>query len=203
MSGLSLYNIAEELVALKQLRDDAELEGDAEAVKVIDGQIQEWVRGCLATKADGIRGYIHQLEAHLETWRSEQARFREMANRAHSDIERLKSYVLDAMRLLEAKKIEGSKGDVLLRRRGNGGVKPLVIAQPELVPQEMTIYSVRMSGQAYRYFLQLVADAPQAVAVLDGATHEPNNQMIRAALERGEGVPGCFLDDRGEHLVVE
>jgi Gp157 protein len=200
MSGLSLYNIAEELVALKQLRDDAEYEADAEAVKVIDGQIQEWVRGCLATKADGIRGYLSQLDRQIVTWQGEAERFKALSNSAKNQYKRLSGYVLDAMRLLDAKKIEGSKGDVLLRRRGNGGVKPLVIAQPDLVPPKMQTVSVRMSLEYWEH----IRDMMRVNGIMcEASKPEPNNQMIRAALERGEGVPGCCLDDRGEHLVVE
>ena len=146
MGSLALYEIAQELLSLKQLRDDAEYEGDAEAVAVIDGQIQEWVRGCLATKADGVRGYLKHLAVHVVEWQEEANRFTGLAKKAREDSDRLKSYVLDAMRLIDVKQIAGSKGDVLLRRRGNGGVKPLVIAQPELVPRSHKRVIVTMSA---------------------------------------------------------
>ena len=196
MSGLSLYNIASELVELKQLREDAEYEGDTEAVKVIDGQIQEWVRGCLATKADGIRGWLKHLAVQAVEWQEEAKRFTVLAKRAREDADRLKAYVLDAMHLLDTKKIEGSKGDVLLRRRGNGGVKPLVIAQPELVPDELQYVVVSLPlhewGKVLDQVVALRVDRPG-----------PHPGLIRAALERGEHVMGCRLDDRGEHLRVE
>ena len=200
MSGLSLYNIAEELVELKQLREDAEYEGDTEAVKVIDGQIQEWVRGCLAAKADGIRGILKHLAVQVVEWQEEANRFTALAKRAREDADRLKACVLDAMRLLDTKKIEGSKGDVLLRRRGNGGVKPLVIAQLELVPEDMQIVQIKMSLEDWLKWREHLFDTE---CICEAGNSEPNRGAIRAALERGEGVSGCRLEERGEHLVVE
>ena len=128
-TNLTLYQIADELVALKQLRDDADYEGDAEAVKVIDGQLQEWIQGCLATKADGIRGWLKHLAVQAAEWQEEADRFTALAKKAREDGDRLKTTVLYAMQLLEMKQVAGSRGDVLLHRRRNGGVKSLVIAQ--------------------------------------------------------------------------
>jgi hypothetical protein len=195
--SLSLYSIASELVALKQLRDDAEYEGDGEAVKVIDGQIQEWVELCLATKADGIRGYLEHLRVQQDTWEEEAARYSHLAADAKKARERLKVYVLDAMRLLEAKTIEGRHGEVLLRRRGNGGIKPLVIAQPELVPADYKGVTITVKESEWERLRK------DGIAVLNRKNAEPVPFLIREALERGEGVPGCRLDDRGEHLIVE
>lgn len=196
-SSLSLYNIAEELLALKQLRDDAEYEGDAEAIKVIDGQIQEWVKGCLAAKADGIRGYLRQLEEQRATWKEESDRFARLAKQAEAQCDRLKAYVLDAMRLLDAKTISGSKGDVLLSRRGNGGVKPLVIAQPELVPDHFQRVVITMTLEQWG---EIFGDP--GIKVLDVGLPEPATGLIRAELEAGRGVPGCRLEGRGEHVVI-
>ena len=196
MSGLSLYNIAEELVELQQLREDAEYEGDTEAVKVIDGQIQEWVRGCLATKADGIRGWLKHLAVQAVEWQEEANRFTVLAKRAREDSDRLKAYVLDAMHLLDTKKIEGSKGDVLLRRMGNGGVKPLVIAQPELVPRDCKKIVVTMNAEDWDSLCLEDTDGMKIELSV-------NPSEIRHRLERGGGVPGCRLAERGEHLVVE
>ena len=196
--SISLYTIATELLELRQLRDDAEFEGDAEAVKVIDGQIQEWVRDFLATKADGIRGYIRTLEAQAETFTAERDRYVDLARGATDARDRLKEYVLEAMRLIDAKRIEGSHGDVLLRRHGNGGVKPLVIAQPELVPDRFQRVVITMTLEQWR---EIVGDP--GIKVLDVRPSEPATGLIREALKRGEGVPGCRLDERGEHLIVE
>ena len=194
--GLTLYQIADELVALKQLRDDADYEGDAEAVKVIDGQLQEWIQGCLATKADGIRGWLKHLAVQAAEWQEEADRFTALAKKAREDGDRLKTTVLYAMQLLEMKQVAGSRGDVLLHRRRNGGVKPLVIAQPELVPDELHYVVVSLPlhewGKVLDQVVALRVDRPA-----------PHPGLIRAALERGEHVMGCRLDDRGEHLRVE
>jgi Gp157 protein len=197
MNGLTLYEISQELVELKALRDDAEYTGDTEAVKVIDGQIQEWVKGCLATKADGVRGYLKTRQAQWAEWQEEVNRWTALAKAAREDVERFKEYVLDAMRLLDAKRIEGSRGDVLLRRVGNGGVKPLVIAQPNLVPDSHLRVTVTIP---YEEWKQLDS---WGNSLLVRAAPDPDRAAIRKTLEAGGHVPGCRLDERGEHLRVE
>lgn len=196
MSGLRLYDIAQELVELKALRDDAEYNCDSEAIKVIDGQIQEWVKGCLATKADGVRGYIKTRQAQVVEWQEEANRWTALAKAAREDVERFREYVLDAMRLLDAKKIEGSKGDVLLRRVGNGGVKPLEIPQPDLVPRSHKRVIVTMSAEDWDDIRPEDTDGIKIETI-------PDNAEIRHTLEGGDGVPGCRLGERGEHLRVE
>ena len=200
MSGLRLYDIAQELVGLKVLRDEAEYNGDSEAIKVIDGQIQEWVKGCLATKADGVRGYIKTRQAQVVEWQEEANRWTALAKAAREDVERFKEYVLDAMRLLDAKKIEGSKGDVLLRRVGNGGIKPLEIPQPDLVPDVLKRVTVTMTAATWRAICE---KCPGLSAFTVLRATEPSNELIRRSLESGGHVPGCRLGERGEHLCVE
>jgi hypothetical protein len=34
-------------------------------------------------------------------------------------------------------------------------------------------------------------------------TIEPDNDKIREALEKGEEVPGCVLEERGQHLSIK
>ena len=102
------------------------------------------------------------------------------------------------MRLLGVKQIAGSKGDVLLRRHGNGGVKPLVIAQPELVPDRLRRVVVTMTLEQWG---EILGDS--GIKVLDVRPPEPATGLIRAELEAGRGVPGCRLEERGEHLNVE
>ena len=194
--GLTLYNIAAELLDLHTLREEVEAEGDAEAVKVIDGQLQEWIQGCLATKADGIRGWLKHLAVQAAEWQEEADRFTALAKKAREDGDRLKTTVLYAMQLLEMKQVAGSKGDILLRRRGNGGVKSLVIAQPELVPWSHKKVIVTMSADDWREICPEDTDGIKVETM-------PDNAEIRHTLERGEGVPGCRLEDRGEHLRVE
>lgn len=199
--GLTLYNIAAELLDLHTLRAEVEAEGDAEAVKVIDGQLQEWIQGCLATKADGIRGWLKHLAVQAAEWQEEADRFTALAKKAREDGDRLKTTVLYAMQLLEMKQVAGSKGDILLRRRGNGGVKPLVIAQPELVPEKYRRVTVTMPLLAWRNVVdRKELDVP---GNYKEGTPEPDAVYIREALQRGEHVMGCRLDDRGEHLIVE
>ena len=194
-NSLSLYNIASEIVELNNLRDEAELEGDAESVKAIDAQVQVYVRDQLAAKADGIRGILKHLAVQVVEWQEEANRFTALAKKARDDSDRLKAYVLDAMHLLDTKKIEGSKGDVLLRRMGNGGVKPLVIAQPELVPRDCKKIVVTMNAEDWDSLCLEDTDGMKIELSV-------NPSEIRHRLERGGGVLGCRLAERGEHLEV-
>ena len=84
-----------------------------------------------------------------------------------------------------------------MRRQGNGGLRPLNIRQPELVPDEYRLVAIRMPLDKWRQYGDHLADIGIDCELV---RTELNNDEIRAALERGEGVPGCELGERGEHV---
>lgn len=198
--SVSLFDMTAEIVTLSQAREWAEEEGDSVRVAEIDAEIKLYLQEQLPTKVDGIRGFIKAQENAEMVHKAEAELHNALAKRARANIDSVKKMCLEVMQYFGVNLYKGALHTI--KRVGNGGVKPLEIRQPELVPVEYTEYRVKMNGRAYRYFLQLVANASQAIAVLESAEHGPDTAMIRAALERGEAVPGCALLDRGEHVRV-
>lgn len=192
--ALALYNIAAEMAELQDLRDAAVDEGDTAAVEVIDKQLLCYVQDHLAKKGDGIRGWLREQDLRATTFREEEARFKGLAMQAEANVERVKAYVLGVMQQFDLKRIKGTSGDALIGRRGNGGVRPLTIAQELMVPDK---------------YLQVVTPVPLSVWNEHGMpdpdpTHiRVDKQAVRHDLELGIGVPGCRLEEKGEHLRVE
>jgi hypothetical protein len=197
----SLYDISAEIMALAQQREFAEEEGDAREVERIDGELMRYLNENLPAKVDSIRGYLMAQGNAAEVHKAEAQYHIDQARRANDNIKRVKQMCVEVMTHFGHHVYRGVLHSI--RRVANGGVRPLVIRQPELVPIEFEAYAMRMNGRAHRYMIQLCAGAPQALAVLDSATHVPDTAMIRAALERGESVPGCELGERGEHVRVQ
>lgn len=193
---VSLYQYAQEIVELEDLRQQADEEGDTAAVAAIDQQIKAYLTEHLARKASGIRGYIREQMARAAVHKAEAARYSALAARETATVERLKAFALGVMQMLGVKRLDGPTGDRMLSRRGNGGVMPLVIAQPAMVPPQFQTVTVTMTALEWAR----IADDVNWFAVDKPA---PWNEQIRAALELGLGVPGCHLaETRGEHLEV-
>ena len=184
----SLYDISVTIVGLHELREQAEYEGDAARVTEIDGQLKQYLSNELPAKIDSVRNYIRWQENEAEV-RAEEAKNQEvLAGRAEANVERMKGMLLWCLQQLGQTKLEGALHWV--RRQGNGGLRPLNIRQPELVPDEYRLVAIRMPLDKWRQY----GDHCELVRT------ELNNDEIRAALERGEGVPGCELGERGEHV---
>lgn len=194
----TLLDISQEIIALHDARQDAEDDGDAAAVAAIDQELQVYLKAELAHKVDSVRNFIREQEAAAEFYKKEAADLLLKAKRATETVERVKGFVLGIMQALNIPKYQGSLH--WIRKQPNGGIKPLDIAQPDLVPDRYKLYNVRMTYAAYDFIRRLCANADQALYVLDDAKTEPDPKAIRAALERGEGVPGCRLQERGEHI---
>jgi hypothetical protein len=92
-------------------------------------------------------------------------------------------------------KLEGKYNTLAIQN--NGGVRPLTIAQPDMVPEDYLVTHVPINVSCLNYLNKITG------LDLRGTTPEPWTKAIREALERGEGVPGCRLEERGRHLRVK
>ena len=191
----SLYDISVTIVGLHELREQAEYEGDAARVTEIDGQLKQYLSNELPAKIDSVRNYIRWQENEAEV-RAEEAKNQEvLAGRAEANVERMKGMLLWCLQQLGQTKLEGALHWV--RRQGNGGLRPLKIRQPELVPDEYLLVTIRMPLDKWRQYGDHLADIGIDCELV---RTELDNDEICAALERGEGVPGCELGERGEHV---
>jgi len=204
----SLFIIERALADLCETRQELEeqpaytpeqIEEKHAAIDAVDAAIVEYITAEVR-KVDNVARFLTELKAREKALDYEIDRLTGIRDQAARTEERIKAVVLQVMRDCDVKKLEGKIGT--LKRQGNGGVQAVDIAQPELVPPNMRWYTVRMGGIAYGHICSLCAGAPQGEAVLGTAKSEPDKEAIRKALEAGEGVPGCRLEPRGEHLRV-
>ena len=186
----SLFDISAEILRLHDERETAIDNGDEEAVKELDLELQAYLKEQLPAKVDGIRGYIRSQEVAANIHRIEAQHQLDLAKRAEGNVARIKEFCLQVMQHFDVQKYTGKLH--WIRRQENGGVAPLEIAQPELVPEHLKIVTVKMSWPEWKS-----VTFGEAIAI------EPDKIRIRAALERGEGVPGCRLLERGEHVRVD
>jgi Siphovirus Gp157 len=187
----SLYDISVAIVGLHEQREQAEYEGDAARVTEIDGQLKQYLSNELPAKIDSVRNYIRWQENEAKVRAEEAKNQAVLAGRAQDNVARMKDLLLWCLQQLGQTKLEGALHWV--RRQGNGGLKPLNIRQPELVPENFKVVTVELRMTEWGKVLD-------QVRVLKVSPPEPHSGLIRAALERGEGVPGCELGDRGEHV---
>jgi hypothetical protein len=191
----SLYDISVAIVGLHELREQAEYEGDAARVTEIDGQLKQYLSNELPAKIDSVRNYIRWQENEAAVRAEEAKNQAVLAGRAEANVERMKGMLLWCLQQLGQTKLEGALHWV--RRQGNGGLRPLNIRQPELVPDEYRLVAIRMPLDKWRQYGDHLADIGIDCELV---RTELDNGEIRAALERGEGVPGCELGERGEHV---
>ena len=201
----SLYKITAEIQRYHEAREQAEYEGDSEAVAAIDLGMQEYIKANLPAKVDGIRGYLKAQALAASVYEKEADELYGLAKRAKANVDRVKGYVLGCMAAAGVTKLAGSLH--WIRRQANGGVRPLEIRQRELVPDEMTEVEISMPTRTWAQIRELL---PQGWfsdgGILPNVSVKhlgPAAWMIRAALERGDSVPGCQLGDRGEHVRTD
>ena len=158
-------------------------------------------------KVDGIAAYLRELKARQLARELEINRLEGLNSADAAAEERIKQICLECLNEDKQKRYEGKLGT--LRRQANGGVQGVEVRQPELVPEGLKRYVVTMKGDLFHWIWSVITEwekehaiHPLAHAVMDDAKAEPDLTAIRKALEAGEGVPGCVLKDRGEHLRV-
>lgn len=186
---LTLYQIESDLAQLIEERDCAEYEGDSEAVAAIDGLIKDYL-GREARKIDSGAALIKSDLQTAKLLKEEAVRLTDRAKAFENRAARIKAAWCGAMGAQGIKELKSEHNTIL--RKGNGGVRPLEIRQPDLVPAELQTVTVELPRSS-AYLLH-----PEIHFV----KCEPNTAAIRCELEAGRAVPGCALLDRGEHLEV-
>jgi len=195
--NLSLFQIETELLELLRFREDVVSDADmtsaeqADSLEGIDRQIDDYIRREVQ-KADGIAAYLRECEARAEALKDEAKRIKERADAWTARMDRIKAGVLRVMRLIGKTKIEGHKSTLAIRKN-----PPSVeIRQPDLVPDEYLRVTVTMPAETWKKILN-------HFPYLIGPVGEPSKTAIREALKRGEGVPGCQMNDENTRLEVK
>lgn len=212
---LSLFQIEAELLQLIDAREDA-LErmsmvddsppnaseesclaaaGMAEEIATINGLIKQYI-GREIRKVDGIAFAIKEHEARAVARVKAAEELKASADRDAETAKRIKAMVLEVMQEFGEKKLPGRL--FTITRQGNGGVQALTIAQPDLVPLQAKCITIELSAWVWEAFAEEFSGRYRVVA-----ESHPDARFIRETIDRGIGVPGCKLEERGEHIRIK
>lgn len=233
MATLSLYRLDQELTDLLELREqilEDSLPGDADLTGV-DAEIQAYMEQ-LPSKVDGVAHVLRHFTEQADFADREIKRLKARKAQIEENAQRLKDYAAAVIEKQPApakgcRKLVGQHSTLMLK--GNGGVQPLVIAQPELVPEEYRLVIATFRADEYERLWPFMT-IPGVMAVPIAKDVKPDNARIREVLmqpcERCDGgtdvliddvatgciacggtgrnaVPGAHLEPRGQHIEVK
>ena len=190
-----LFEARAELIAEVAFTEE-QIENKQRSLEEVDKAIAETVLAELK-KVDNISRFLLELKARREAIGREVERLEEISTACENTERRIKDMCLQIMRDTDTKKLEGRIGT--LKRQANGGVQPVEVVQPELVPDRFIRVTMRMTAEQASECLRRMGKDLEGVHFV---SREPDKEAIRQALEAGEGVPGSRLEPRGEHLRV-
>lgn len=185
MSSLTLYRIEADLQELATLRDEAEDEGNCEALKVIDAQIRAYLTSEVS-KVDSYAGLIHRMEADAQASENEEQRFAIRAKRLRANVERLKANALAVMQQFGVREL--STPINTLRPHTNGSLQALDVPVVNALPIKYRIITVTMPEAAWR---KLVAGVTAPLPLSKNPALSADNDAIRKALSKHVACPQC------------
>ncbi len=246
---LSLFQIESELLQLIDAREDVlermagmspdELTASPEIgaeLATIEGLIRDYV-GREIRKVDGIATAIKEFQQRALVKTAAAKDLELSAKRDADTVERIKATVLQVLQEFGEKKLAGRL--FTISRQGNGGVAPLVIAQPDLVPKELQRVTVTCSRPVWdlmRAYLNRfwgdhanitaddlfstvrvesepdpkgirevleAAQKQESALYLESAGKGWTDETLKTVLSKVQRVPGCRLEERGEHIRVK
>lgn len=232
---MSLFQISSDLRGLIEQRTDAEerreqsaidglfpLESIEQEIATIDGLIRQYIRAEIR-KVDGIAAAIKEFDARAEIHLKESDRLRKLAEQEQETSDRIRETAIAVMTELGETKMRGEMS--ALRVQNNGGVQPLNIAQPDMVPEKYQVVTFELRSDMFEYFctqfegaykikqhlhpdngaVRKVLEAAQrseaAIEIL-AETEKWTPEEKQQAMSKVERVPGCRLDPRGVHLRI-
>jgi hypothetical protein len=148
-----------------------EHDGDVTSVEAALAPLWEAHERSLSQKVESIAWVIRELDSRATAQRGAAADLTAAAERTANAARRVREYVMRTMDEAGVARLAGATCELRIQR--NGGVTPLVVDDG--------------------------ADLPDAFIRTTVHT-EPDKAAIRAALERGDDVPGCRLGERGRSL---
>jgi hypothetical protein len=173
----TLYEISSDLLALDELL--SEVEGDVtddEACAAIDAWLAE-LGSERNRKLDAYAALLRNYEALADVAETESLRLAELANARRKTAERLKTRLKEFFAQHNLTKLSTERFSFAVIK--NGGKAPL------LIPDSWLATPAAAPERFHRRRIEL------------------NKEDIRAALEAGELIPGCAIDQRGTHLRIK
>lgn len=161
----TLFEITDEFERLYQMAIDEELSDEA-----FDGTF-EMIMADLEVKAGGYSSVIKQIEMEADKAEELEKEFKRKKEVRQRRAKAMKEAIKYAMEVANVKELNAGKFTIKLKK--NGGLEPLVIDQPEAVPDNMKIIKV-----------------------------ENDNKLIREHLKDHQ-EPWAHLEERGSHIEIK
>ena len=183
----TLYEMTSEILQLHTLRENAEYEGDSLEVERLDAELRRYLHETLPGKVDGIRGYVREQENAERVHAAEAELQTQLAKQARGNVARVKAMCLEVMQHFGQKVYKGALHTI--RRCGNGGLRPVEIRQPELLPAAFKIVRLeaplniwlQIKSEDWSRPLPLREWPPVPLTGIRESEPEPNTALCRAA----------------------
>lgn len=162
----TLFDIVGEFQQLYEMAVSEEEQSEQVFIDTLDS-----LKGELEAKSSGYVAVLNKLEMEQKKADEIVKTYQAISRSRKSSIKRMKDTLMYAMDSLG--KTEMPAGDFTIKIKNNGGVQPMVIDQPDQVPDNMTKVII-----------------------------EPDNDKIRAYLKDNE-CKWAHLEERGRHVEVK
>ncbi len=143
----------------------------------------ERISEALVKKTDDLASVLRRMKADSTFLKSEETRLHARRKAVDEALDRLKGYTQSTMERHAWKHLKTAKNTITIR--GNGGVQPLVISQPDLVPPELCVYRLEVDHATLGGILEAVEECRDKVTAFTLEKHitrVPSNSLIREAL---------------------
>lgn len=181
---MKLYQIAEEILALEAIIDDAGDQADESLHAALDSLGMD-----AQAKVDNLHKWHRQLSAEAYIFEEEADRLQSIANAKYKKAESIKRYVFAMVQILGGK-VETTIGPV--RIQSNGGRQPLILTDDiGVVPPEYIIQEPKVDKDKLR------ADIEAAQALMNA--NDEQGQDAANFLQELE-QRGIVLAERGKSL---
>ena len=193
----SLFEIDAELDGLLDEIEEQTAHGGEHAGELV-ARFQEF---CSAhgEKVDRIGRFLRRMEAREQFCRSEAARLSDRARAAASKVERTRNMALYYLMSRELKAIEGREFTLRAQKNSQESVR---ITDEAALPVAFRRIDARISGVLWETVLANLPDELGRMLECNVEESRPDTDMIKAAIQREEEVPGAELR-RGWHLRIK
>ena len=192
----SLFEIDMELDGLLEEMEE-QVESEGQASEELVARFQQFCEAH-GEKIDRIGRFVRMMEAREQFCRGEAARLSDRARTAAGKVERTKNMVLYYLLSRDLKKIEGHRFTLRAQKNSQDSVR---ITNEAALPLCYCRIEARIDGVVWETVLSLLPD--ELAKALESSIREsrPDNEVIKAAVDRHEVVPGAEVR-RGTHLRV-
>lgn len=181
---MKLYKIADEILALEAIIDEAGDQADESLHAALDALGMD-----AQAKVDNLHKWVRELTATADAFKAESDRLKALAQSKYNKVENIKRYIFAMVQLLGGK-VETTIGPV--RVQANGGKQPLILPDDlGAVPDEYRIPTFTVDKEKLR------ADIEAAQALMNA--NDEQGQQAAGFIQELEDR-GIVLAERGKSL---